>query len=269
MNNIKDNEVDLYLIQTEKKDYWGEKFWLFKILLETIFLTFFGLFAMYMTIWMIVNKPEFLFKYIVSTILILSLIYLLSCVIYEMLGYKYFLKKRHRPKFYRKYMDRLLLAIFLTIVIVVFLSVMSFYIEHYWLLGFTFFLMLFVFILPKYKKLKSLYPPLEDLSLNHAIYRGEFIEKYETSLWDNFPLLTDKSKEIALVYYYLNNVLYDNDFEPIPLSEYNLYEKVKELAFQHIKVHNSDKLFNEIEIRAFKLNLRNDNFINVLDDFFA
>lgn len=26
MNNIKDNEVDLYLIQTEKKDYWGRNF---------------------------------------------------------------------------------------------------------------------------------------------------------------------------------------------------------------------------------------------------
>ena len=268
-NNTQDNEANLYLIQQEKTDYWGEKLWFFKMLLEAIFLTFFILFTMYVSIWMIINKPEFLFKYIVSTIIIVSLIYLLSHVIYEMLGYNYFFEKRHRTRFYRKYMDRLLLAIFLTIIVAISLIVMSHYIEYYWLLGFTFLPMLFVFILPKHKKLKALYPPLEDLSLNHAIYRGEFIEQYETSLWDNFPLLTDKSKEIALVYYYLNNVLYDNNFEPIPLSEFNLYEKVKELAFQHIKVHNSDKLFNEIEIRAFKLNLRNDNFINVLDDFFA
>ena len=268
LNNMKENEIDLYL-QTEKKAYWKDRLWIFKMLLQSIILTFFVLFGMYVSIWTVINKPEIFLKYIVSTVMIFGLIALLSYVIYKMLGYKYFFKKRHRTRFYRKYMDRLLLTFFLTIVIVIALIVMNRYVEHYWLLGFTFTPMLFVVILPKYKKLKSLYPPLEDLSLNHAIYRGKFIEKYETSLWDNFPLLTDKSKEIALVYYYLNNVLYDNDFEPIPLSEYNLYEKVKELAFQHIKVHNSDKLFNEIEIRVFKLNLRNDNFINVLDDFFA
>lgn len=268
-NNTQDNEANLYLIQQEKTDYWGEKLCVFKMLLEAIFLTFFVLFTMYVSIWMIINKPEFLFKYIVSIIIIVSLIYLLSHVIYEMLGYKYFFKKRHRTRFYRKYMDRLLLAIFLTIIVAISLIVMSHYIEYYWLLGFTFLPMLFVFILPKHKKLKALYPPLEDLSLHNAIYREKFIEKYTNSLWFQFPLLTDKIKEIALVYYYLNIVIYDNEFEVIPLSEDNLYEKVKTVATQHIQTNNNEKLFNEIDTRAFKLNLRNDNFDNLLTDFFA
>lgn len=268
LNNVKENEVDLYL-QTEKKAYWKDRLHCFRILLVTTFLTCFCLFGMCVTIWMIVNKPEILLKYIVSTVMIFGLIALLSYVIYKMLGYKYFFKKRHRTRFYRKYMDRFLLAFFLTIVIVIALIVMNRYVEHYWLLGFTFTPMLFVFILPKYKKLKSLYPPLEDLSLYHAIYIEKFIETHEKSLWFQFPLLTEQIQEIAIIYYYLNIVLYDSDNEPIPLSDDNLKEKVREVAKQHIKNHHNENLYNEIEARAFKLKLRNDNFINVLDDFFA
>ena len=270
LNNVKENEVDLYL-QTEKKDYWKDRLRCLKILLATIFLTFFVLFGMCVTIWMIVNKPEILFKYIVSTIIVLGFIYLLSHVVYELLVYKYFFKKRHRTKFYRKYMDRFLLVLFLTGVIVIALSVMSRYIEYYWLLGFTFSPMLLGFVLPKYKKLKAQNPSLPELSLYLSLYREKLIEQYDAYLFKQFPLLINHIQEIAYVYYYLNVVLYDSKIESISLGDENIYEEIIAVCKEHIESNNNHQLFNEIDSRAFTLNknLRRDNFKNLLDDFFA
>lgn len=264
---MEQEETDLYLIQEEKKKYWGE-------FLKSLLLA--GKIFFHAILWctvysLLIFYDKFFFQYFLPTIAIILLVIVWAIFVYKMLVYKYFFQQRHRAKFYSKYMNRVILTFLFSVGIVTFVSLLSVYLNQYLLFSLIFVPILSYFILVKYKKLKIEYPPLPHLSVHKALYREDFIKKYDNDLFYEMPLSDEYIQEITLIYYYLNVVLYDNNIELVSLEDDNIFNKVCEISAKHIHDNKNQNVYKEIELRATLLieNLCRANFEMLLVDFFA
>ena len=263
-NNTIENETDLCLIQHEKKKYWDCIFESVKRVTQILLTTFIVSFLCVLVIF----YDEFFFKYFLPTLIVIGLAVWLSNTIYQMLVYKYFFTKRHRSKLYPKYMNELLTTFVLSFVFVIVVSLVSFYMNKYLLFSFAIVTILSTYsIVRKYKKVKMENPPLPHLSLNKALYREDFIEKYVNSLYYQNPL----SEELTFIYYYLNVMLYEDNIKLVSLKDLNIFHKVYKGADKHIQDNNNQDLYEKIELRAIllKKELDRDNYKTILPEFFA
>lgn len=265
---MEQKETDLYLIHKAKTDYWKEKIQTFNILAK-ILLTSFVLLLIMVSFLL---YTEFSVKYILPTLVVGLLFADLVNIVGNLAVYQYFFKQRNRAKFYKKYMNNVLLAFSLSLLIVIVISLTTLYISKYFLLSLIFLpIFLLYFILLKYKKLKLTYLPLPHLSLEKALYREKCINEYVYYVLYEQILSRCKVEDMTLIYYYLNVFLYDNNIELVSLEDKNFINKVFKIANKHIQYNNNQNLYEEIELRAILLKEKftTNNFEDLLDEFFA
>ena len=243
-------ETDLYLVQQEKQKYWNEVFTAWKrgaiIFLTMIIFSF--------IVCLCIFYKDIFYKNFFPTLCLFILTFVLSNVIYQMLVYKYFVEQRHRAKFYRKYMSEVIATFVISFIVIIVVSLVSFYMNKYLLFSLSVVPILSTYsISKKYKKLKIEYPPLPHLSLNKALYRDEFIEKYEKYLFYEDDFSGNLIQDMVIIYYYLNVVLYDNNIEPISLEDENIFDKVYEISSNHLKDKNNQDLYHKIKFREILL----------------